>query len=125
MQPMSITAGGLHVMSRHLEDGQIVLRPEGELDVFTAPVMKRALTEGIEAGSRDLIIDLGGVAYLDSSGLSTLMWASRRATITLVTSNPRIQRVMRITGLEKVIRMVSTLAEATTQARRVGSSRQA
>ncbi len=57
------------------DDGVIVVR--GEVDMAAGPLLDNA----IEARELDdpVVLDLGGVEFIDSSGLRRLLGASRRA----------------------------------------------
>jgi anti-anti-sigma factor len=51
----------------------------GELDVAAAPQAAAALRAQLDAGVRDLLVDLGRVTYLDCAGLCTLVDIARTA----------------------------------------------
>ena len=94
-----------------------VVTLEGEIDVYTAPRLKDALVEAIEAGCVDVIVDLEGVAFIDSSGLGVLVGALRRAkehsgAVRLVCTTESILKIFRITGLDKVFPIFSNVREA-------------
>ena len=53
-----------------------VVRPEGErLDIAVASDFRNALLELIENGRRNLVVNLQGVSFIDSSGLGALVSA--------------------------------------------------
>src|SRR3954452_8398831 len=54
----------------------------GELDVAAAPQAAAALRAQLNAGVRDLLVDLGRVTYLDCAGLQTLVDVARAADFT-------------------------------------------
>nr|WP_153426837.1 STAS domain-containing protein [Streptomyces alkaliphilus] len=54
-----------------------VLRVEGELDLVSAPTVRRRVHDAVAEGRRDLIIDLGGVRFCDSTGVGVLIAARR------------------------------------------------
>jgi anti-sigma B factor antagonist len=56
-----------------------VVIAEGILDTDTARTLWRTLTDLIGAGETKLVIDLSGVACVDSSGLGSLVAAMKRA----------------------------------------------
>src|SRR2546423_4848701 len=56
----------------------VVLHVAGEVDVFTAPQLREALVGAIEQGSRDVVVDLQGVDFLDSTGLGVLVAGLKR-----------------------------------------------
>ena len=55
-------------------DGSVVVRLRGHFDVATAPSVWTALEQSIADGDR-LVLDLGNVTFIDSSGLSVLLRA--------------------------------------------------
>lgn len=66
----------LHVV----EDEQgpwTVLRVHGELDLVTSPLIRRYVHDAVAAGRHDVVLDLAGVLFCDSSGVGVLI-ASRR-----------------------------------------------
>jgi anti-sigma B factor antagonist len=87
-------------------DGIVVLAPEGELDLATAPALcaRLALTR---AGR--VLLDLGGIDFCDSSGLRTIVGAAQEAAIhggrLVVVAPPdsRPARLLAITGLDEFL----------------------
>lgn len=98
-------------------DGTKILDVTGEIDVYTAPQFKEAVNSIIAAGQKHLIIDMGDVTYMDSSGFGTLLSATRRlrpqgGTINLVRCNTAIDRILRITRLNTVFAMFDSVDDA-------------
>jgi anti-anti-sigma factor len=54
----------------------------GELDLAAAPAAAAALRAQLEAGARDVLVDLGQVTYLDCAGLSAIVAMAREADLT-------------------------------------------
>ena len=54
------------------------VRVDGEIDVATAPVLRTELVALIDAGAQHITLDLGGVPFIDSSGLGVLVGTLRR-----------------------------------------------
>ena len=76
-------------------------RLSGELDAHTATALTQAMSE-LPAG--EVIVDLAGVSFVDSSGLRVLLNATNRARGAggdLVIASPQasIQRLIDISGL--------------------------
>lgn len=59
-------------------EGSAWVRPAGELDLDTAPQLARHLALA-HAGSRMVVLDLGGVCFIDSAGVHAIVDATRRA----------------------------------------------
>jgi anti-sigma B factor antagonist len=96
-------------------DGCALVRPEGDLDVFTVAPFRRALAE--LAGSGRLIIDLSAVVFIDSAGLGALIGGIRGTReqggqVVVACSRPGLVRVLRSTGLDKMVTVTASVAEA-------------
>jgi anti-sigma B factor antagonist len=83
-----------------------VVRVVGEVDVDAAPVLRRYLIELIAAGTRRLVVDLGEVGFLDSTGLGTFIGARKRlrayrGSLELAALQPSVRTVFTITGLDR------------------------
>ncbi|MET8174257.1 STAS domain-containing protein [Streptomyces clavifer] len=87
-----------------------VLLVAGELDYSTAAELRRVVT-GIDLGpGRLLVLDLGGLDFCDSSGITALIVARNHATaaradIALVSVPGPVLRILRVTGLDQVFRL--------------------
>ena len=51
------------------EDGQAIVSPRGELDMSTVGAVEKELKELRRAGVGTILLDLGGLTFMDSSGL--------------------------------------------------------
>lgn len=94
-----------------------VMRVAGEVDVLTSTTLRHALALHMGAGRPDLIVDLSGVTFLDSTGLSVLVRAERQVRerggrMDLVVAQERVVDLLRITALEQIFRIHRTLQEA-------------
>lgn len=79
----------------------------GEIDAFTAPRLREQLIDLAESGRARIVVDLGEVDFLDSTGLGTLVAGlkrvkAREGTLSLVCTRESILKIFRITGLTKV-----------------------
>ncbi|NUS73428.1 MAG: STAS domain-containing protein [Corynebacteriales bacterium] len=95
-----------------------VLEVGGEIDVYTAPALRDQLVELADSGASKIVVDLEGVEFLDSTGLGVLVGALKRAQasggiLRLVSSQERILKIFRITGLEQVFGIAASVQQAT------------
>jgi len=95
-----------------------VLEVGGEVDVYTAPRLRERLVELVDAGVRSVIVDLGGVEFLDSTGLGVLVGAMKRLRVangrfSLVCSKEALLKIFRITALDQVFPLYDTVEAAT------------
>ena len=104
-------------MSTRDEDGRTIVAATGEVDVYTAPVLDEALSTAVSGGATRLVVALSGVDFLDSPGLSVLVKALKRVrdsdgSLDVVVTAERVNKVFRITGLDQVIPVHASLADA-------------
>jgi anti-sigma B factor antagonist len=105
------------IEDRQVDDGTHVVAVAGEIDLFTAPEFKQRVSAPIDAGRTRLIVDLTQTTFIDSSSLGVLIGAHRRlrrlnGSLVIVVSGEAILKTFRITGLDGVFTIVSTLDEA-------------
>lgn len=98
-------------------DGRLVVAVSGEVDLFTAPELKTAITEGIDAGAASVVVDLTRTTFLDSTALGVLIGAVKRlhangGKLTIVNSDRNIARTFEITGLDQIFKIFETRDEA-------------
>jgi len=96
-----------------------VLQVTGEVDLYTAPMLREQLRELSAKGTVHLIADLGQVDFLDSTGLGVLVGGLKRlreadGSLALVINTPRILRVFQITGLTKALAAQRSVEDAIT-----------
>jgi len=94
-----------------------VLAVKGEVDVYTAPRLREKLVELVSQGKHQIVVDLEGVDFLDSTGLGVLVGGLKRlrshdGDLTLVCTHQRILKVFEITGLTKVFAIHATVDQA-------------
>ncbi|HEV8045855.1 MAG TPA: STAS domain-containing protein, partial [Rubrobacter sp.] len=74
----------------------------GEVDLYTAPKVQYAIEKGAE-GVEAVVVDLGGVAFMDSTALSMFMRAresleKKHASLRLTSPSKAVQRIFAVTG---------------------------
>jgi anti-sigma B factor antagonist len=94
------------------EQDRVTVRLEGELDMLQAPEVSDTLTELVDSGVKDILVDLTELRFLDSSGLSALLGAHQAAEaqggrLVLQSPNERIVRLVTITGLGDVFEITA------------------
>jgi anti-sigma B factor antagonist len=101
------------VSTEKLSDTQYVISLAGEVDLYTAPEFKQQLLEVIEAGGRDVIVDLSNTTFIDSTTLGVLVGGVKRlrtndGQLSLVCSDRNITKIFEITGLDRVFTIHET-----------------
>src|SRR3989304_5398881 len=89
----------------------------GEVDLHHTPEVHKALVAACERKPQMLVVNLGSVTYLDSSGIGTLVEVFRRVNgfggkLVLCGLNDRVHSVFEITKLDKFFKICLTEAEA-------------
>ena len=100
-----------------VDAGTHVVAVRGEIDLFTAPELKAALGEAIEAGRTRIVVDLSETSFLDSTALGVLIGTvkrlrSRDGRLTIVNVDPNIAKTFEITGLDQIFTIRSSREEA-------------
>lgn len=100
-----------------LPHGVTLVRLAGRLDLLAADTVKQSITVAAHAGQHRLVIDLGDVSFMDSSGLGTLIGglkAARLAGGDLRVARPREQArgIFSLTSLDRVLTLYPTIEEA-------------
>jgi len=108
----------LPIRSESLADG-VALVPEGDIDLSRSPEMRKRIKEALDARPKRLVLDLGGVNYMDSSGVATLVEALQRSrtlgcTLVICSMQPKVRSIFEIARLSAVFKIVATRAEAET-----------
>lgn len=103
--------------SQLVGDHTQLLMLDGEFDLANAPTVGQAIDDAVTVGGRDLVIDLRGVSFLDSSVLRTLIQGfelagARARGLALIRPNPLIWRVFVLSGLYRRLPAFPGLAEA-------------
>jgi anti-sigma B factor antagonist len=81
-----------------------VLALFGELDVVSAPELQQTLSEVLEQPHARVMLDLNGLQFVDSAGVSVLIKAKQRAdsngrTLVLRRPTEQLERVFALVGL--------------------------
>lgn len=93
------------------ERARVRVRLEGELDLSTAATFQDAVLELMENGWSSILVDLGGLTFMDSSGLRTAFEldneASRRGiALQLTGATEDVRRLFSLTGLSRRLNLV-------------------
>ena len=86
------------------EDGAVTVTVVGEVDTFTAPVLRSTLDSQLEQQPKELVIDLSGVQFLGSAGLAVLVETqkssrAREVGLSLIATTRAVTRPLEVTGL--------------------------
>jgi anti-sigma B factor antagonist len=90
---------------------------EDKLDTLVAPKLKSEFVTLFQSGTKNLILDLSKVRYVDSSGLSSILVANRlsgeiEGFLVLVGLNDNVVKLLTISKLDTVLNILPTKEEA-------------
>lgn len=102
-----------------IEDAQgyKVLRPSGDLDVYTVGSLRDAIGSMIDQKTTKVVVDLDGVPFMDSSGLGALMGGVRRlreagGDLAIACTREQHLKLFTITGFGDGVSIAPTVEEA-------------
>ena len=88
--------------------GAVELGLAGDLDMSATFALEPVLDRVLADNPRELVLDLGAVPFVDSSGLGLLIATHERASradvdMAITGAGPEIQRVIHIAGLDDLL----------------------
>lgn len=95
--------------------GKAVVAFQGDVDLEHSPAARKVLLDCVEGG-RDVVVDMSGVSYIDSSGIASLVEALQSArhkgtAFSLAAVSPAALRVFQLARLDKVFTIHATVAD--------------
>lgn len=107
----------MKIEARH-EHGVTILEPKGKITIGVGDVaLREAVHEALEAGARNILINLGGVTTIDSSGIGELVSAfttvtNRGGKLKLYNLPSKVEDILQITQLWQVFEIFEKEQEA-------------
>ena len=98
-------------------DGATVWRLRGEIDTANASAIEAELIDAVDAGAVDVVLDLGDVTFIDSSGLGLLVAVAAEVRelggrLAVVAGPPHIMRIFDLLQVEELMDLVQTRGDA-------------
>jgi len=101
---------------RELDAQTSVVSVRGELDLPTAPQLKWALLDALQAGVSQLVLDLSRTSFMDSTALGVLIGVNRSLgpdrRLALVGVSSNVLRVFELSGMDRAFSIYPTLEDA-------------
>lgn len=94
-----------------------VVTAAGEVDLTNADGFRDVLLSALNAGALGLVVDMTGLTFIDSAGVTALVRAARRAaasdaTVRLAVTATPVLRVLNLVGIDRLISVYPSVAEA-------------
>ncbi|MCR4442265.1 MAG: anti-sigma F factor antagonist [Peptococcaceae bacterium] len=102
----------------HSKNRTLTVRVKGELDLVTAGEFRETVDKALdEMVAQNLIIDMGRVTFIDSSGLGVILGRYRKVKakggqVILIGLNPNIKRILEMSGVQSFIPVCASEADA-------------
>jgi anti-anti-sigma factor len=98
----------LSIVTQPDGDAVVRVRITGEIDMGTAGQVNTAVRQVLRMQPGEVLIDLGAVSFLDSSGIRALLIALQdgegcAATVRVVNAREHVLRVLEITGVRALL----------------------
>jgi len=98
------------------EGERVVLRLDGELDLASVPTLESAVENATLDDAAELVLDLRGLEFIDSTGLRAILLQDKRSTergqaFALVRGPEQVQRLMNMTHLDEHLKIVASPEE--------------
>jgi anti-anti-sigma factor len=109
----------MSVEAKQLESGVAVITISGRLALGGETERLDAAVKGLlEKSVKKFVLDITTLDYADSSGIGMLVSCLTNVKkaggeLKLVGANPRIKRILNMTGVDSILSIYDTLAEAT------------
>ena len=106
------------------EDGVTIASVEGEIDLSNAAELEMAISHAVANEAVGLVVDLAGVDYLDSSGVTLLFNLARRVSrrqqefVVVVPGEAHVREILTLSGATEALELHDTLPEALSQLQR-------
>jgi len=86
---------------------EIVIHVEGDVDLYSSPELRKVLLKAVPKAVTGVGVHLGGVTYMDSSGVATLVEALRSAkahgkAFSLLAPSTSVMKVLELARLDSV-----------------------
>jgi len=99
-----------------VDERTTVVAVEGDLDLASAPMLKRVLVERLGSGARSLVVDLSRVRFLDSTALGVLVGVHRKLQsderVAIAGAPTPVQKVLEVSGLSPSFQVFPALDDA-------------
>jgi anti-sigma B factor antagonist len=98
------------------EGERVVLRLDGELDLASVPTLERAVQDATFERTAEIVLDLRGLEFIDSTGLRAILLQDKRSTergqtFALVRGPEQVQRLMTMTRVDEHLKIIDSPEE--------------
>jgi anti-sigma B factor antagonist len=107
----------LFALKDAVHDGRRTLALVGELDRVTVPSLQKVLREVCAEDTRELVLELHQLKFVDEAGLECLLWASglcadHGCALLLSGTQPNVRRIFVLTGVSGRLSFIGSRGSA-------------
>ena len=112
-----LTQPFFHVEDIEVDEKTHVVELAGEVDLYSAPELKKRLLDAIDSGKTRIVVDLAQTTFIDSTTLGVLVGARKRlrandGALAVVCPDPDKLALFEMTGLDRVFSIHDDRASA-------------
>ncbi|WP_236913193.1 anti-sigma F factor antagonist [Clostridium sp. Cult1] len=96
----------------------LIVKLKGELDHHTSEDLRKKIDQQYYKNNLlNIVLDLRGLSFMDSSGIGLIMGRykncmDRKGKVYVISTNPYIDRILKMSGLLKIVNTYSSIDEA-------------
>ena len=99
------------------EQGVLTLEVFGEVDLANADTLDAALVRAESSDADQIVLDLGGVGFIDSAGLRVLVLATQRSArdsdrLGIIRGTGQVSRILALTGIDSALKLLDRVPGA-------------
>ena len=111
LSPVELIENGPLSINVIRERGVLTLEVRGEVDLENAATLDAELVRAASSDAEQIVLDLGRVGFIDSSGLRVLLLATRRSAtdsnrLGIIRGDGQVSRVLAMTGLDEALELL-------------------
>ena len=105
---LSVRQEGLLTVRIDRVDESLVVRASGLIDIASAKLLEDELRRTMATDASPIVLDLGKVDFIDSTGLRVLLWAAARSRedgndLRMRDGSAAVRKVFEVSGVESLL----------------------
>ena len=107
----------MDIINTGKEKDRFIVTVKGRMDAVTAPEFEKRMGEWIDAGEIQFVVDFGGLDYISSAGLRSILTIAKNlkmkeGQMVLCTLRDTVKEVFEISGFSTIIPVCESIDEA-------------
>ena len=107
----------MDIIVENIAEDIAIVRPTGRLNMVTAPIVRETIVAAIAEGRPRVVVDLGRVEFIDSTGLGALIGSLKSARqaggdLRIARPTAQVQMIFSLSNLDRILTAHATPEEA-------------